>query len=253
MDGARKTRRVPSTPPAEPDLGLRERKAAATRIAIVRALGERLAETPLSEISADDLARDANVSRMTFFNYFPTKEHAVDLLMLLWLLEIEQDLAKRKLRGTRAIERIFALFGDEVAAAPARMKHVLAHFASRPADRPLPALGAAELAALTGSPAVVPDLRLSLGGLFMRALDQAIEDGELELVGSTYEMAHFLGALVNGAALVGHSSPDTDWPALFRRHALRALGKLGKRARATTPEPRIPAQYRKQTKRGTRS
>ena len=211
MAGRARKSPSPRTATSVPELGLRERKAAATRLAIVRTLHERLGAMPLTEISVDDLARDANVSRMTFFNYFPTKEHAVDLLMMVWLLEIERDLARRGLRGTRAIERVFELFGDEVAGAPARMKRVL-------------------------------------------AIDEAVHDHEIELVGTTYELAHFLGALANGAALVGHGSPDTDWRALYRRHGKRALGKLIPGATDLGRPPKTPQQYRTPSKRrGTRA
>ena len=53
-------------------VGLRERKAAATRLAIGRALSQRLVARNLGEITVDELAEAAGVSRMTVFNYFPT-------------------------------------------------------------------------------------------------------------------------------------------------------------------------------------
>ena len=148
----------------------------------------------------------------------------------------------------------FKLFGDEVAGAPARMKRVLAYFASRPGERPLPQLGPAEVAALTGATPLDVGAAPSLGGLFMRAIDEAVHDHEIELVGTTYELAHFLGALANGAALVGHGSPDTDWRALYRRHGKRALGKLIPGATDLGRPPKTPQQYRTPSKRrGTRA
>ncbi len=88
----------------------------------------------------------------------------------------------------------------------------------------------------------------------MRAIDEAVHDHEIELVGTTYELAHFLGALANGAALVGHGSPDTDWRALYRRHGKRALGKLIPGATDLGRPPKTPQQYRTPSKRrGTRA
>lgn len=231
--------------------GLRERKAAATRLAIVEALKERLGSTPLADISAEDLAADANVSRMTFFNYFPTKEHAVDYLMLTWFHEIECALTANGLRGVAAIQHVFAMMGDDVADAPNRLRRVHAHFAGRPADRPFPTLGRAERAILAGRAGVPPvdeGQPLGLGALLMRSIDEARQDGELEIVGSSYEIAHYLGALANGATLVGQSSPDTDWRRLFRRHAARALGLLNPKNGKGPAPPRIPARYKKQKK-----
>lgn len=221
-------------------IGLRERKAAATRLAIVASLRERLASTPLASISADDLAADAGVSRMTFFNYFPTKEHAVDLLMAIWLLELSTRIAAKRLRGVAAIELVFAQMGDEMAKAPERMRRLHAYFTSRPSDRPFPELGPAERAALGAPEESGPR---GMGGLLMRLVDEARADGELDLEGSSYEIAHYLGSLATGAALVGHSSPKTDWARLFRRHVRRALGLLG--SGKDPPPPRVPAEWKR--------
>ncbi|WP_053226444.1 TetR family transcriptional regulator [Solirubrobacter soli] len=57
--------------------GLRERKKAATRIAI-RDAGMRLfAERGFAGTTIDEIAEDAGVSRATVFAYFPTKEEIV--------------------------------------------------------------------------------------------------------------------------------------------------------------------------------
>src|SRR5215467_13348806 len=57
--------------------GLRERKKAATRIAI-RDAGMRLfAERGFGGTTIDEIAEQAGVSRATVFAYFPTKEEIV--------------------------------------------------------------------------------------------------------------------------------------------------------------------------------
>ncbi len=237
-----------ASPPVAVRPGLRERKAAETRLAIVASLERRLAATDLRDITADELAGDANVSRMTFFNYFPSKRDAVDLVMVALMFRLEAGIEEKRLRGVAAIEYLFGVFGDEVAAAPHRMRRMLAHFASRAVDRPLSELTLAErmvlapelgdrVAALTPAP--------TLGALLMRLVEEAQDDGAL-LSGSSYELAHYLGGLLNGAALVGHSTDDTDWRRLFRRHARRALGLLGVDGLADPRPPRVPRRYRKE-------
>ncbi|WP_084958361.1 TetR family transcriptional regulator [Thermoactinospora rubra] len=56
---------------------LRERKKAATRQAIREAALQLFAERGFAEVSVNDIADKAGVSRMTVFNYFPTKEDIV--------------------------------------------------------------------------------------------------------------------------------------------------------------------------------
>lgn len=57
--------------------GLRERKRLATRRAIQRAALEVVRERGLDGATVDEIARVADVSPRTFFNYFPTKEDAI--------------------------------------------------------------------------------------------------------------------------------------------------------------------------------
>jgi AcrR family transcriptional regulator len=235
-----------ATPP--PELGLREKKAAATRLAIVRALKQRLAATSLDAIAVDDLASDAGVSRMTFFNYFPAKDHAVDLLMLVWVYELQLAVHEAGLRGAAALELVFGMIGDELARAPARMRSLYAYFASRPADRPLPTLGPADREACAPGSTVHGVAVVTFGELLIGLIEEAHRDGEIELVGSSYELAHFLGAVAHGSALVGHSTADTDWAQLYRRHIRRALGRLGTGRGKDPKPPAIPEKYRKRRK-----
>jgi len=57
--------------------GLRERKKAATRLALHRAVTELAAAKGLDAVTVDAIADHANVSRRTFSNYFASKEEAL--------------------------------------------------------------------------------------------------------------------------------------------------------------------------------
>ena len=60
-----------------PEPGLRERKRAATHRAIQRAALAVVRERGLDGATVDEIARVADVSPRTFFNYFATKEDAI--------------------------------------------------------------------------------------------------------------------------------------------------------------------------------
>jgi AcrR family transcriptional regulator len=59
------------------DLGLRERKKAATRRAIADAALDLAVERGPAAVTVDDIAATAGVSARTVFNYFATKEEAI--------------------------------------------------------------------------------------------------------------------------------------------------------------------------------
>jgi AcrR family transcriptional regulator len=54
--------------------GLRERKKRQTREAIAQAAADLFAQKGFAAVTVDDVARAADVSRQTVFNYFPSKE-----------------------------------------------------------------------------------------------------------------------------------------------------------------------------------
>ncbi|MCU1566883.1 MAG: Transcriptional regulator, TetR family [Pseudarthrobacter sp.] len=57
--------------------GLRERKRAATRAGITSAARALTAERGLNGYTVEEVCERADISRRTFFNYFPTKEDAI--------------------------------------------------------------------------------------------------------------------------------------------------------------------------------
>jgi AcrR family transcriptional regulator len=221
--------------------GLRERKAAATRQALAEALAERLRERPFADITVDELAAAVGVSRVTFFNYFPTKEQALDHIFASWHFTTQCEAAARGLVGAELVLHFFDSMGAWVAEAPERARRVLAWFAVRPRDRPPPELSLADRARLAPE---LPDVEPRLvRDLFREALSHARAAGALAAPGTDLELGHMLGALLFGGALVGHSASELDWRAMYVHHARATLGlplvvAKGRERRAGKASPR---------------
>lgn len=77
------------------ELGLRDRKKAATRAALADAAAELAREHGLHEVTADAIAARAGVSTRTFHNYFASKEEAV-LVHFEGLIETWIDLLRHR-------------------------------------------------------------------------------------------------------------------------------------------------------------
>ena len=91
------------------DQPIRAQKRARTRVALVEALLERLAERPLEDISTRELARAAGVSDATFFNYFPSKDHLLAHFIQLWTLRMGVVARQMCAEAPSALEAIEAI------------------------------------------------------------------------------------------------------------------------------------------------
>ena len=88
------------------ELGLRERKKQQTRRLIAETARELFAERGFERVTVADVARAADVSQKTVFNYFPTKEDLV-----YWQLEAFEEELLAAVRDRTAGESALAAFG----------------------------------------------------------------------------------------------------------------------------------------------
>jgi AcrR family transcriptional regulator len=91
------------------DVPLKQRKQARTRLALLDAATELLQTKPLSSITVEEICQEVEVSRGTFFRYFPRK---VDLLfyhLRLWNIEAAWY-ANKVAKGASGLVVIEALF-----------------------------------------------------------------------------------------------------------------------------------------------
>ena len=87
-------------------VGLRERKKQRTRQAIAEAARQLFAERGFERVTVAEVARAADVSEQTVFNYFPTKEDLV-----YWRLESFEDELIAAVREREPGESVVRAFG----------------------------------------------------------------------------------------------------------------------------------------------
>lgn len=118
------------------EIPLRAQQRARKRLALTRALMERLRERTLEDIQVSELAQAAEISQATFFNYFPTKGDLLSHFIQLWSLRM--CLVVRRIRkdtdgAIAAVEALFAATAEELALYPNTMLEIIAHQARVPA------------------------------------------------------------------------------------------------------------------------
>lgn len=68
-------------------ISLRERKYAATKANLMRAVVSRLGTQSLDEVVVKDVCAEVQLSETTFFNYFPSKQDVVGYFVQIWSIE----------------------------------------------------------------------------------------------------------------------------------------------------------------------
>lgn len=69
------------------DIPLRQRKQARNRLALLDATIERMREKPLADITVEEVCQEVEVSKGTFFRYFPRKTDLILYYIRLWSIE----------------------------------------------------------------------------------------------------------------------------------------------------------------------
>ena len=166
-------------------MGLREKKRAATREAIVAAAGQLFSVKDYDAVTVDEIAAAAEVAKGTVYNYFPSKEHLAAALANAVFQEglplVEDLLAE----GATAIDVLKGLFtaGAAWAEGNPRLAHVtLSHV----------------LRQVFADPAVLPghvEGYNSLYSLVLRMVETAQTAGQLRSDVAAPELAQTLALL----------------------------------------------------------
>jgi AcrR family transcriptional regulator len=98
-----------------PEPGLRDQKKAQQKIAIMDALVAGLETRELGDIRVEDLCSALGISKVTFFNYFDSKEQVIEYYVHRWQFSLRGELANAGLSGRKAIELIFESVGTHPA------------------------------------------------------------------------------------------------------------------------------------------
>ncbi len=88
-------------------LSLREKKQATLKLKILDTFDEKLKTKALADISVKEIAKELDISDMTFFNYFGSKKEVLIYFIELWSLEMQIHI-----EGLEPLEAIYRIFEE---------------------------------------------------------------------------------------------------------------------------------------------
>jgi len=89
------------------ELSLREKKYATLKLKILDTISQKLKNKSLADISVKEIAKELDISEMTFFNYFKSKKEVLIYYIELWSLQMQLSIEDKT-----PLEAIYKIFEE---------------------------------------------------------------------------------------------------------------------------------------------
>ncbi len=212
---------VEATP--APAIGLRERKRARLKLALLDAAMREIGRghsSSLAELPVEAICERAEVSRMTFFNYFPRKDDLLNYFMRLWCFHRAVEQHHQPLAGLRALDRLFRR-AAEAREASAVFLDLIGWIAALTVPPPPVEIETAERAVLYPDDPAVFDLEVPhLKDLLTNHVSEARRSGEIGARCSEREVVQLLLTIFYGTPLARHTGGELRPRDLHRHYRL---------------------------------
>jgi AcrR family transcriptional regulator len=200
-------------------ISLREMKKARSKIAILTACLHLIGEKSFKDVSVEEICQIAEVSKVTFFKFFPQKEDLLVYFMRLWLDQRIIELAESPKRGFEGIRHLLKSIANGAKDKPGLMLSLISFLAEMKMHPDMPVLSDAEISILfPGKEAIVKPVSPSLGELFYRFIEEAKEDGHIQTERSTDDLVKIMFTIMYGAYLTAHIYSSKEIMAFYELH-----------------------------------
>ncbi|WP_079914077.1 TetR/AcrR family transcriptional regulator [Paenibacillus sp. 32352] len=197
---------------------LRELKKARAKLALYEACLELIGEKSFREVYLEDICRKAEISKVTFFKFFPQKEDVLVYYMRVWLTDRMIELAEKPKRGFAALRHIFADVAERSKKWPGLMLSLISFLSEMKMHPCMPELSEAEIYLLFPEHREIGRQDPNLFELFRQFVEEAHADGELRegiTPGMAVQMAF---TIFYGAFLTAHLYRSNDVMGVYEAH-----------------------------------
>lgn len=201
------------------DHSLREIKKARTKISILQAGLDLIGENTFREVNVEDICKKAEVSKVTFFKFFPQKDDLLVYCMRIWLSQRLIDLHLHPKRGLDAIEFLFKSIAESAKVRPGLMLSLISFLSEQKMHPRMPILTETEIHLLfpEHEELVEPEVQ-NLGDIFYKYIEEAKQDGEIMTDKTTDDLVKILFTIFYGAYLTSHIYSSRDFMEYYRLH-----------------------------------
>lgn len=200
-------------------ISLREKKKAKTKLALLEGCLELIGDGNFRNVLVDDICRRAEVSKVTFFKFFPQKEDLLIYFMSIWQAKCYIELSTSSRRGWDAVRYIFAKVTDDGKKYPGIMLSLISFLSEQKMHPCVPVLSEAELSLLfPDQEAKTAIAEVDLGDIFHQCVMEASADGQLSPHVNEEEAVILLFSMFYGAYLSAHLFHASDFMAIYEMH-----------------------------------
>lgn len=200
------------------DLSLREIKKARTKLALYEAGMALMQDKMFHEVMLEDICRNAEVSRVTFFKFFPKKEDLLIYFMRVWLTERIIEIETEKMRGFDAVRHLLNKVAEQTENMPGILPSLISFLAEMKMHPRLQEMSEAEVRLLFPEHEEIGSRMPDLHELFSRAMKEAEQDGKLKRDIPVKDAVKVLFTIFYGSFLTAQQYASKDIIGFYELH-----------------------------------
>jgi AcrR family transcriptional regulator len=200
------------------DIPLRELKKARSKIALYEAALSLLGDKMFRDVMLDDICRRAEVSRVTFFKFFQSKDDLLLYFMRVWLTERIIEIEEERKRGFGAIRHLLHHVAERSRHQAGLVPSLIAFLAEKNMHPCMPELSQAEVRLLFPGHETEGAVSPNMFELFRRCMMEASADGTLRPEITAEFAVKGLFTIFYGAFLTAQLYASTDIADIYEAH-----------------------------------
>lgn len=200
------------------NISLRELKKARTKVTLYEACLSLMEDKMFREVMLDDICRKAEVSRVTFFNFFQRKEDLLIYFMRVWLTERVIEIEAEQKRGFAVIRHLLNKVAQQTREKPGLMPSLISFLVEMKMHPCMPELSEAEIGLLFPGHEELGAETPDMYKIFYRSMSEAIVDGELKNEFTAETAVKVLFTVFYGAFLTAQLYDSSDIADFYETH-----------------------------------